>query len=173
MEDADSTERQFGEIELKLLRAKLLKEIGEILHQISDKGDDFLYPVLDFNSPSDRLIMMSPLVKGEFMGHIYEICTNGMHPTAYVSCGDLATYEKKEEYGELPVHGGCTYTGNRLSTDGLWVGWDYGHYGDFMMDVGRAYPPYIGSALRNGKKWTVAEVMQDVIRAILYIEENK
>lgn len=173
MEDTDNTEGKLGEIELKLLKIKVLNDVEKILRQVSHGGKDFLYPILDFSSPSDRLVAMNPLVKGEFMGHLYEICTNGSHPTAYVSCGCLATYDKKEDYDDLPVHGGCTFAGTRTSADGLWVGWDYGHYGDFMMDVGRAYPPFMGATLRNGKKWTVAEVMLDVIRAILSIEENK
>lgn len=172
MKDTDNTERKFGEIELKLLKAKVLNDVEKILRQVANTGKDFLYPILDFENSSDRLVAMNPLIKGEFMGHRYEICTNGSHPTAYVHCG-VDSYADEKNCRDLPVHGGCTFSGNRLDADGIWVGWDYGHYGDFMMDIGRAYPPYIGAALRNGKKWTVAEVMLDVIRAILSIEENK
>lgn len=172
MKDADSTERQFGEIELKLLRAKLLKEVVEIFNQVSNKDEDFLYPEVDINSPSERMLVMNPLVKGEFMGHLYEICTNGVHPTAYVNCGCLATYDKKEDYDDLPVHGGCTFAGTMACGDGLWVGWDYGHFGDYMA-FGPDASPYKVAIYPHGKKWTVSEVMRDVMKAILSIEEKK
>lgn len=168
----DTVERKFGEIEFKLLKIKVLKDVVEIFNQVSNKDEDFLYPDVDINSPSERMLVMNPLVKGEFMGHLYEICTNGTHPTAYVHCGCLATYDKKEDYDDLPVHGGCTFAGTRLSGDGLWVGWDYGHFGDYM-SFHENDSIFKVSLYPRGKKWTVAEVMQDVMKAILYIEENK
>lgn len=167
MKDTDIIEDGFGEIERKLIRTKVLKEVEEILGQVSNKDENFLYPIIDINSPSDRLIAMNPLVRGKFMGHIYEICTNGVHPTAYVNCGfrDM----NKDACNELPVHGGCTFSGNRASADGTWYGWDYGHGGDYM----EPRSPYgIANFGRYGKKWMVLDVMRDVIKAIIYIEEN-
>lgn len=171
MKDTDIIEERFGEIELKLLRAKVLKEVSEILEQVSTKDENFLYPIIDIDNPAERMIAMNPLIKGEFMGHLYEICTNGIHPKAYVSCGCLATCGKKVDYDDLLVHGGCTYAGARASGDGLWVGWDYGHSGDFMKPLSAASDAAF--YFMYGKKWTVLEVMQDVIKAILFIEENK
>lgn len=170
MKDTDIIEERFGEIELKLLRTKVIKEVEKILEQVSNKDENFLYPNIDINNPSERAIAMNPLIKGEFMGYMYEICTNGMHPTAYVNCG-VDSYADAKACRELPVHGGCTFSGNRSIADGIWVGWDYGHGGDFMKpssDLSEMPPIF-----RYGKKWTVFEVMQDVIKAILYIEENK
>ena len=104
------------------------------------------------------------------MGHMYEICANGIHPTAYVNWG-VSTNMDKDACNELPVHGGCTWTGPKTSGDGYWYGWDYGHSGDFLKPL--SVNPNVMSIYKHGKKWTVSEVMQDVIRAILYIEENK
>lgn len=169
MKDTDIIEDGFGEIERKLIRTKVIREIEKILEQVSsNQGEDFLYPNIDLGNPSERMIAMDPLIKGEFMGHIYEICTNGVHPTAYVNCG-VDSYADKEKCEDLPVHGGCTFSGNRASADGIWVGWDYGHVGDYMEPLSRYELRYF----RCGKKWTVAEVMQDVIKAILCIEETK
>lgn len=175
----ETVERKFGDIELKLLKAKILNDVANILEQVSNKGENFLYPAIpaidDVDRTSEILPMINPLIKGEFMGHMYEICTNGVHPTAYVSCECLATYNKKEDYDDLPVHGGCTFVGPKESGDGLWVGWDYGHFGDYMGPLGAIKNSFIdfGFAHHGGKKWTVAEVMQDVIKAILNIEESK
>jgi hypothetical protein len=173
MKDTDIIEDKFGEIELKLLRTKVIKEVEKILEQVSNKDEDFLYPDIDINSPSGRAIAMNPLIKGEFMGHLYEICTNGAHPTAYVNCGE-DSFSNKESFDGLPVHGGCTFFGTRYIVEGFWVGWDYGHYCDYITPLGAIKDGLINFGFpRRGKKWTVAEVMQDVIKAILYIEENK
>lgn len=53
MKDTDIIEDKFGEIELKLLKDKLLKEVYDILNQVSDKDKDFLYPVVDIHNPVD------------------------------------------------------------------------------------------------------------------------
>lgn len=157
MKDTNIIEKKFGEIELKLLKDKVLKDVENILNQVSDKNEDFLYPVIKY-MPEEK-ITIKPLVKGEFMGHKYEICTNGIYPTAYVTCGYSVNFSDKGVYDSLPVHGGCTFIGTRTNDylDGIkggWVGWDYGHSRDFG----------------NNKKWTVAEVMEDVIKAISFIE---
>ena len=157
MKDTDIIEDKFGEIELKLLKDKVLKDVADILHQVSDKDENFLYQAI--KHPMSKEIVMKPLVKGEFMGHRYEICTNGINPTAYVTCGYFVNFSDKGVYDSLPVHGGCTFIGTRTNDylegiKGGWVGWDYGHSRDFG----------------NNKKWTVAEVMEDVIKAISFIE---
>lgn len=173
MKDTDIIEDKFGEIELKLLRTKVIKEVEKILEQVSNKDEDFLYPDIDVSVLSERLLAMNPLISGEFMGHKYEICTNGAHPTAYVNCGE-DSFSKKENCDGIPVHGGCTFFGTKHVDDGLCVGWDYGHYGDYMTPLGAIENHLIDFGFpRRGKKWTVLEVMQDVIKAILFIEENK
>lgn len=171
MKDTDIIEEKFGEIELKLLKAKVLKEVEEILEQGLNKNEDFLYPIINLSNQSERLATMDLLVKGEFMGYKYEICTNGMYPVVYVNCR-VYSHVDKEKCEELPVHGGCTFIGNRVSADDIWVGWDYGHYGDLIFDPHRIYPPYVKTISQNGKKWTVTEVMHDVVKAILHIEET-
>ena len=175
MKDTDIIEDKFGEIELKLLKDKVLKDVENILHQVSDKDTDFLYPVIK-DMPREK-IAINPLVKGEFMGHIYEICTNGINPTAYVSCDNLDNPVDNAAYDYLPVHGGCTFIGKREKdnlVDGIksgWVGWDYGHNGDFVKPP--ATKPHNDIYFGHNKKWTVAEVMEDVIKAISFIENIK
>ena len=172
MKDTDIIEDKFGEIELKLLKDKVLKDVSDILNQVSNKDTDFLYPVIK-DMPREK-IAINPLVKGEFMGHIYEICTNGINPTAYVSCDNLDNPVDKAAYDSLPVHGGCTFIGKREKdnlVDGIkggWVGWDYGHNGDFIKPP--ASEPHNDIYFGHNKKWTVAEVMEDVIKAISFIE---
>ena len=171
MKDTDIIKKKFGEIELKLLKDKVLKDVENILNQVSDKNEDFLYPVIK-NMPGEK-ITIKPLVKGEFMGHKYEICTNERYPIAYVTCGYSVNFSDKGVYDSLPVHGGCTFIGTRENDylDGIkggWVGWNYGHSGDFIKSLfaKQHNDIYFG----NNKKWTVAEVMEDVIKAISFIE---
>ena len=170
MKNTNIIEKKFGKIELKLLKDKVLKDVENILNQISDKDEDFLYP--EIKDESGR-IAIDPLVKGEFMGHKYEICTNVIHPTAYITCGYSVNFSDKGVYNSLPVHGGCTFIGTRTNDyleniEGGWVGWDYGHSGDFIKLP--AAEPCNTMHSGNNKKWTVAEVMEDVIKAISFIE---
>ena len=109
MKDTDIIENKFGEIELKLLKDKVLKDVENILNQISDKDEDFLYPVVDIHNPVDIKNMKNPLIEGEFMGHMYGIYANGSYPLVYVSWGSCDM--DKDACNDLPVHGGCTYTG--------------------------------------------------------------
>lgn len=170
MKNTDIIEKKFGEIELKLLKDKVLKDVENILNQISDKDEDFLYQAIKNES---GMVAIDTLVKGEFMGHKYEICTNERYPIAYVTCGYSVNFSDKGVYDSLPVHGGCTFIGTRENDylDGIkggWVGWNYGHSGDFIKqhDAEPCNTMYSG----NNKKWTVAEVMKDVIKAISFIE---
>lgn len=168
MEETDDIGKQFGKIEFKLLKVKVLKDVAEILHQASNKDENFLYPVLDANNPEDIDAAKIPLIEDEFMGHMYAIYATGSYPIAYVNLGSCNM--DKDACDGLPVHGGCTYTGPRIIGEGIWCGWNYGHSGDF--DKPCSATPDTKKPYRKGKKWTVVEVMEDVIKAILYIEEN-
>ena len=169
MKDTDIIEDKFGEIELKLLKDKVLKDVENILNQVSDKDEDFLYPVVDIHNPVDIKNMKNPLIEGEFMGHMYEIYANGSYPSAYVNWGSCDM--DKNACNDLPVHGGCTYTGKRDDSDYIWYGWNYGHSGDF--DKPCSATPKTMRPYKKGKKWTAIEVMKDVIRAISFIEKNR
>lgn len=169
MKDTDIIADKFGEIELKLLKDKVLKDVENILNQVSDKNEDFLYPIVDIHNPINVRNMKIPLIEGEFMGHLYAIYTNGSYPAAYVSWG-LCDMDK-DAYNDLPVHGGCTYTGKKEDSDHIWYGWNYGHSGDF--DKPCSATPKTMRPYRKGKKWTAIEIMKDVIKAISFMENNR
>ena len=98
---------------------------------------------------------------------------NGMHPTAYVEIpqGHKAYEMDFENYDEEPlinVHGGVTFQNLcLLAVDDngerghKFVGWDYGHAGDFA-----GY--YIGSDpfFEQYKRWTTEEIVVDCKDAI-------
>ena len=169
MKDTDIIEDKFGEIELKLLRTNVIKEVEKILEQVSNKNENFLYPIINADRDEYMNVVKVPLIEGEFMGHIYTIHVNGSYPVAYVNLGSCDVGLDVCE--SIPVHGGCNHAGTMENRDGIWVGWYYGHIGDF--DKPRYEPPDTKKPYKRGKKWTVAEVMHDVVKAILYIEENK
>lgn len=99
---------------------------------------------------------------------------NGRHPTAYVEIPhghkafgkDFCNYEFPQL---IEVHGGVTYQDSVLLTvddngerDHKFVGWDYGHAGDF-----EGY--YIGEndwLENNSKRWTVEEIIAECKEAI-------
>ena len=55
---------------------------------------------------------------------------------------------------------------------GSWIGWDYGHYGDYTS----LFSSFSDSFIREGKKWTEKEVEKEcknVIRQLLKIKSIK
>ena len=61
MKDTDIIEDKFGEIELKLLKDKVLKDVADILDQVSDKDENFLYQAI--KHPMSKEIVTKPFVK--------------------------------------------------------------------------------------------------------------
>lgn len=74
------------------------------------------------------------------------------------------------------IHGGITYIGmnlpkivrtlglnlenNDLTTEGIWIGWDYGHYPR----------DYCGLLRKGEKKWTVEEIEKQIFQVVKELE---
>lgn len=102
---------------------------------------------------------------GTYKGKDYVIVNLGIHPCAYVQsdkncCG---TFEE-------PAHCGFTFYNTlshwekhadnekqKIILRKKFVGWDYGHYGD--------YSPY----WQEGKKWTTEEILENVKEVIEWL----
>ena len=98
---------------------------------------------------------------------------NGRHPTAYVEIPqghkayNMNFYPYQDDYVNLEVHFGVTYedkvllaVDNEGSRGHKFVGWDYGHAGDFEGG-------YIDTTLEmSGKRWTTEEIVEECKSAI-------
>lgn len=91
---------------------------------------------------------------GNYKGYEWKIRTNwGRYPSAYV-----ALPESHNLYGtmyddiraNLHVHGGLTYGNGRP-----WIGWDYGHLGDFNP-----------ATEKEGYKWTRDDIYEEILACI-------
>ena len=76
---------------------------------------------------------------GYFHGFFYYILNLGTHPTAYIRIPENHSCYKKDYVEiDIDVHGGLTYANNYLCVEnnteleGWFIGWDYGHAGDYM-----------------------------------------
>lgn len=104
------------------------------------------------------------LEKGYYMGLLYYILNLGTHPTAYIRVPkDNKLYGKEIEQIDINVHGGITYSEEGLYIkdgqviEGWFIGWDYGHYGDYLG---------FEETYRTGrKKWTTEEIKREVCNA--------
>jgi hypothetical protein len=109
------------------------------------------------------------LVNEEYLGHEYLILNlYGSHPTAYVRLKDNEILSHYDDY-EIEVHGGLTFLGTPLTReDGTWLGWDYGHYCDYIYyNVGALLNKvledlYKDLNLSEKKKWTTEEIQEEV-----------
>lgn len=98
-------------------------------------------------------------------GYHYVILSLGTHPCGYVEIPKSHPYFGKDydECYAIDCHGGLTYSSSYLrmgegkQLDGWFIGWDYGHWGD-----------YYGSAdfMNSGHKWTTEEIRQECFNVI-------
>ncbi len=58
----------------------------------------------------------------------------------------------------LAVHGGITFAGSLNNISGYWIGWDYGHFGDYIPDV------------QSGVQWTEEDLVVHCESAIIQLE---
>lgn len=100
---------------------------------------------------------------------------SGANPCAYIQFPgidyiydyDEVYINRDEDDNDTYVHGGFTFFGRLRSygLDGLWLGWDYGHYGDYVR----------GSSIndKSSKKWTTQEIVEEARRVLRYFREGK
>lgn len=113
---------------------------------------------------------------GYCLGLLYFILNLGTHPTAYIKIPENSKYYGKDmEEIDLNVHGGVTYVRDYLyisenqKIDGWFIGWDYGHYGDYA-----GYEELLPYEIRvGGKKWSTKEIYQEVRKACYEIQNKK
>lgn len=113
------------------------------------------------------------LTNGTYQGHNYYVFNMGTHPCAYIELPKESKYYNVDfDYIPIYCHGGLSYSAGFLYTvstieeERYFIGWDYGHYGDFLgFDT--------DTLLFSGKKWTTMEIIDeciDVIRQLVKLE---
>lgn len=115
---------------------------------------------------------------GFCFGLLYYIMNLGTHPTAYIKIPEgHKLYGKTDEkiYQEVDVHGGITYINdsitieNNQKIEGWFIGWDYGHYGDYM-GIEELVPMQFRI---GGKKWTTQEIYKELREACYQIQKGE
>lgn len=110
------------------------------------------------------------LYQGNYKNFNYVILSLGTHPTAYVEIPkDHKYYGLSYDDMNIDCHGGLTYSGEDYwnmetcsNSDRYFIGWDYAHFEDYI-GTEIVYPKEFQS---NGKKWTTAEILEEVKEAI-------
>lgn len=121
---------------------------------------------------ADRNIEL--LDSGTYKNYNYYILSLGTHPTAYIEIPkDNKIYKKDYSEIDLYVHGGLTYSRNFLwiseekKLEGWFIGWDYAHYGDYV-GYELMFPENL--RIKEEKKWTTEEILEEVKDAISQLE---
>lgn len=124
-----------------------------MIYHANDKDNEFPYQILAI---------------GEHAGVKFYVCNiNGMHPTAYLRIPKgmpLHGIDYTEADELIKVHCGFTYSRDGLcgveNNDESWfLGWDYGHCGDFAGYYLR------DNSFRNYHKWTTEEIISECVSA--------
>lgn len=110
------------------------------------------------------------VAKGKYIGCKYAILSLGRHPVAYVEDFLGLGYYCNPLLESIVVHGGFTYYGKRMSEysdNSNYLGWDYGHYGDYS-STDELLPPDLRT---GGKKWTTEEILEEVYSVIVQLKK--
>lgn len=100
------------------------------------------------------------------------IVSYGTHPCCYVKFPGIEDIASYDDVDDIHVHGGFTFLGSfvNLKVDGIWLGWDYAHCGDYF---------HTGWDITNkdhasyGKAWTLDELKAELHKAILDFSTSK
>ena len=149
------------------------KQASELRYN-TQPAPEFIEPMVytrEVQKPRNGVV----IAQGFYNGLNYYVKNiNGRHPTAYVEITqghkafgkDFCNYEFPQL---IEVHGGVTYQDSVLLTvddDGerghKFVGWDYGHAGDFE----GCYIGTGGVLETSGKRWTTEEIVEECKSAI-------
>lgn len=124
---------------------------------------------------ADRKEEAEVLATGFCFGLLYYILNLGTHPTAYIRIPkNNKFYGKEAGKIDVDVHGGITYSEEGLyvekgkEVEGWFIGWDYGHYGDYL-GFEEKYPQQYKT---GGKKWTTDEIFEEVREACYQIQSS-
>ena len=148
-----------------------------------DKKDKkWLYENWDcYDGPDKRHARM--VVEGDYTTeekrHFVIVAHHTGTPNAYIQVfpWDSIFYDEEGPIREdwrsdslSSVHCGSTYYGpaywNRENDDRTYIGWDYGHAGDYT-----ELPAHWG-IVDEGHKWNVAEIMMEIARAAYELDER-
>lgn len=94
------------------------------------------------------------------------------HPCVYVTFPGIEHISSYDQASEMwDVHGGFTFLGNLTYNDleGLWLGWDYAHYGDYL----HSNNDRLNAESFYDKKWTLDELIRDGLLCLKSIFEHK
>ena len=98
------------------------------------------------------------------------IVSLGSHPCSYITFPGVEHISSYDDANDLcPVHYGFTFLGSRenLGVSGIWLGWDYAHYGDLL------YSEHHNYRMPEDHEWTLNELIFEARRALDTILENK
>ena len=100
------------------------------------------------------------LTKGKYNGISYYVISYGTHPCAYLGFSEDSEFFKKNYMDvNIDCHGGLTFSGQKdfINEQEWLLGWDYAHFGDQC-------------SFMEGRKWTTAEIVQEIMGVI---DENE
>jgi len=96
---------------------------------------------------------------GAYRGFRYMVAVRNHIPCCYVEIPKKMRRFLGDRPDGINVHGGISFTGGLGYVSGFWIGWDYGHEGDYVKGV------------QNGIQWTEDDLDAHCKAAIIQMEK--
>ena len=114
------------------------------------------------------------LAQGSYRDILFCVVSYGTHPCCYVDIPKTHPLYKTDYFDAgISCHGGLTYGKSekefvkvvkdfKMRQNGYVFGWDYAHIDDYYISL----LPHTDNKLKESKKWTTEEMLQEVDRVI-------
>lgn len=139
------------------------------------------------------------LAEGTLLGVEFKIINNYTHPCSYIKLPKKSKWIKytdsmsliqlskdrkknKKTYDNIPisVHGGITFKGKMSYLGrGVWLGWDYAHYGDYVAfemnlpkEMRKKFKVLDNAQSRINHHWTTDELIEQMVQVITDIRKK-
>lgn len=134
-----------------------------------EKANNELHSVPDpdiYNYSRKTRVVCYDYLDGDEKYRYVVMSVNGHHPTVYIQFPGIEKIESYDDVMSPKVHGGFTFLGELkfLPYAGVWLGWNYAHYGDYIFTNWNLDP--------RSHIWTKKELAADAVSTLSRIKKR-
>lgn len=156
--------QMFSEDDIKASKVNaanmFLKRVNNELHPVPDPDPDI------YNCSGETNIVCRGILFEDNRYKYVVTSTGGSHPCVYIKFPGIEQVTSYDDIVSPVVHGGFTFLGESesLPGEGIWLGWDYAHCGDYIARYSNQY--FLGE-----HAWTKKELVDKAVATLTQIRD--